>query len=100
MPSTRPAVSACPQCDERTNSSVITNPRSRNDAMSRSSPRALPRSLLALAAALVLVGCEANTAPAPMADRPVQVQRVAFADADTKREFVGVVRARYETDLG
>jgi RND family efflux transporter MFP subunit len=28
------------------------------------------------------------------------VQRVAFADADTKREFVGVVRARYETDLG
>jgi RND family efflux transporter MFP subunit len=68
--------------------------------MSRSSPRALPRSLLALAAALVLAGCEANTAPAPMADRPVQVQRVAFADADTKREFVGVVRARYETDLG
>jgi RND family efflux transporter MFP subunit len=33
-------------------------------------------------------------------DRPVQVQRVAFAQADTSRDFVGVVRARYETDLG
>jgi RND family efflux transporter MFP subunit len=66
--------------------------------MSASSP--LPRPLLALAALLVLAGCEANTAPAPTALRPVQVQRVAFADADTKREFVGVVRARYETDLG
>ena len=62
--------------------------------MSLSSP------LLALAAALLLAGCEANTAPAPTAERPVQVQRVAFADADSKREFVGVVRARYETDLG
>src|SRR5258708_27383586 len=66
----------------------------RSDVMSLSSP------LLAIAAALVLAGCEANTAPAPTAERPVQVQRVAFADADSKREFVGVVRARYETDLG
>src|SRR5713226_1876014 len=70
----------------------------RSDPMSLS--RSLPRPLLALAALLVLAGCEANTAPAPKADRPVQVQRATFEDADTKREFVGVVRARYETDLG
>ncbi len=31
---------------------------------------------------------------------PVQVQRVAFGAEDSAREFVGVVRARYETDLG
>jgi RND family efflux transporter MFP subunit len=60
----------------------------------------LPRPLLALAALLLLAGCEAQTAPAVKADRPVKVQRVIFADADTKREFVGVVRARHETDLG
>jgi RND family efflux transporter MFP subunit len=33
-------------------------------------------------------------------ERPVQVQRVAFAATNAAREFVGVVRARYETDLG
>jgi RND family efflux transporter MFP subunit len=53
-----------------------------------------------LAAAIVLAGCEANTAPAPRAERPVQAQRVAFENRDVAREFVGVVRARYETDLG
>src|SRR5712692_1922635 len=56
--------------------------------------------LTALAAVLVLAGCEANTAPAPKAERPVQVQRVAFANENSAHEFVGVVRARYETDLG
>ena len=65
-----------------------------------SAPTSLPRPLLALTALLVLAGCEANTAPAPKAERPVQVQRVTFAADDSKREFVGVVRARYETDLG
>jgi RND family efflux transporter MFP subunit len=54
----------------------------------------------ALAALLILAGCEANTAPAPKAERPVQVQRVAFESNATTHEFVGVVRARYETDLG
>jgi RND family efflux transporter MFP subunit len=53
-----------------------------------------------LAAGLLLAGCEANTAPAPRAERPVQVQRVAFESREVAREFVGVVRARYETDLG
>jgi RND family efflux transporter MFP subunit len=33
-------------------------------------------------------------------DRPVQVQRVAFDTNGTSRDFVGVVRARHETDLG
>ena len=54
----------------------------------------------ALTAMLVLAGCQANTAPAPQAERPVQVQRVSFERNGATREFVGVVRARYETDLG
>jgi RND family efflux transporter MFP subunit len=33
-------------------------------------------------------------------ERPVQIQRVALVNEIAKREFVGVVRARYETDLG
>lgn len=33
-------------------------------------------------------------------ERPVQVQRVAYQTEDASREFVGVVRARYESDLG
>jgi RND family efflux transporter MFP subunit len=59
-----------------------------------------PKPLALLATAVLLAGCEANTAPALRAERPVQVQRVAFEARDVAREFVGVVRARYETDLG
>src|SRR6476646_3802159 len=58
------------------------------------------RPLAALAVLVVLAGCEANTAPAPKSERPVQIQRISFENADSAREFVGVVRPRYETDLG
>jgi RND family efflux transporter MFP subunit len=62
--------------------------------------RLSPNPLTAFALLLVLAGCEANTAPATKTERPVQVQRVLFANGDATREFVGTVRARYETDLG
>ena len=55
----------------------------------------LARPLPALAAALLLAACSAETAPAPRAERPVQVQSVAFQAEDAARDFVGVVRARY-----
>ena len=58
------------------------------------------RSLAVLSAALMLAACQAETAPAPRSERPVQVQRVLFETGVSAREFVGVVRARYETDLG
>src|SRR5689334_16480973 len=56
--------------------------------------------LLMLVVALALAGCQAETAPLAKVERPVQVQRVAFESGAAAREFVGVVRARYETDLG
>ena len=62
--------------------------------------RSVAKPLVAFAALLVLAGCGANTAPAPKSERPVQVQRVAFAAETAARDFVGVVRARHETDLG
>jgi RND family efflux transporter MFP subunit len=60
-----------------------------------------PRAVFIVAALTLLPACQepAASASAPPA-RPVQVQRVAFANEDAAREFVGVVRARYETDLG
>jgi RND family efflux transporter MFP subunit len=83
-----------PETDEFTFSSVIsrqnvTPPRNRWLAP-----------LLALGAAALLAGCQAETAPIASIERPVQVQRVAFANGSAAREFVGVVRARHETDLG
>ena len=61
--------------------------------------------VLSLIALLLLAGCEAPAATPPAAAaatavRPVQVQRVKFESDGAKHEFVGVVRARYETDLG
>ena len=61
---------------------------------------ARPNPLIAFAMLLLLAGCEANTAPATKSERPVQVQRVAFENENAAHDFVGVVRARYETDLG
>src|SRR5215212_10280923 len=59
-----------------------------------------PNLVTTFAMLLLLAGCEANTAPAVKSERPVQVQRVAFENGATSQEFVGVVRARHETDLG
>ena len=57
--------------------------------------------LLALSLLPFLAACNdlAQSADAKP-ERPVQVQKVAFEPSDVSREFVGVVRARYETDLG
>src|SRR5262249_16607875 len=91
---------ACPKCDDRTISSVITSSRSETRAMAQPILPRPVRALAALAALFVLAGCEANTAPAAKSERPVQIQRVSFQSAYCAREFVGVVRPRYETDLG
>jgi RND family efflux transporter MFP subunit len=56
--------------------------------------------IAALALALAVAGCEGAAHPVAQVERPVQVQRVAFAREQSSRDFVGVVRARYETDLG
>jgi RND family efflux transporter MFP subunit len=62
-------------------------------------PSSLLQPFAAFAMLIVLAGCEAQTAPAPKAERPVQVQEVSFDSETMSREFVGVVRARYESDL-
>src|SRR4051795_8382047 len=69
------------------------DPRSRPMSVSRSNP------LVALLMLLLLAGCEANTAPSVTSERPVQVQRISYDNENASREFVGVVRARYQTDL-
>jgi RND family efflux transporter MFP subunit len=62
--------------------------------------RPLP-AILALSMLPLLAACQEPAAVANDAhERPVQVQRVAFANEDSAREFVGIVRARYESDLG
>jgi RND family efflux transporter MFP subunit len=49
----------------------------------------------------LLAACDDHAASATAKpERPVQVHRVAFENENATREFVGVVRARYETDLG
>jgi RND family efflux transporter MFP subunit len=54
---------------------------------------------IALLPLLAACGDQATSATgAPK--RPVEVQHVAFQSGDTSHEFVGVVRARYETDVG
>jgi RND family efflux transporter MFP subunit len=55
----------------------------------------------AMALLPVLAACDDPAASATArAERPVQVQQVAFENENPVRELVGVVRARHETDLG
>lgn len=85
------------QCDERRDSSLVSLHKKNR------TPPARRRWLLvlgALAALPLMSGCQAETASAPQLRRPVQVTRVAFTSREKARDFVGVIRARYETDLG
>jgi RND family efflux transporter MFP subunit len=100
-----PKASLRPKSDDFLFSSVISHHATSHAAGASSRPMARApgawRSLVAaLGATLLLAACSAETAPAPKSERPVQVQTVAFETGATAREFVGVVRARYETDLG
>ena len=66
-----------------------------------SSSNSLLRALPIIAFLPLLAACDDHAASATAKpDRPVQVERVAFENENATREFVGVVRARYETDLG
>src|SRR4249919_734850 len=58
-----------------------------------------PVALVALLPLLAACGDQAASANSNP-ERPVQVQQVAFQSEDATHEFVGVVRARFETDLG
>lgn len=105
-----PDASLCPSCDEFQFSSVINRQVAtfleRLSGEISAPSRVVPTltrwrsALTVLIAALALAGCQAETAPIAGIERPVQVQRVTFENGDSAREFVGVVRARYETDLG
>ncbi len=56
--------------------------------------------LLAIAAAAILAGCQAETAPAERSARPVQVESVTLVEDGVTREFVGIIAPRTETALG
>lgn len=91
--------------DERASPSLVTELRPLPAAPGRTPMRRRPalrpvRALAGLATLALLAGCQAETSPVARAPRPVQTQRVAFATEDAARDFVGVIRARYETDLG
>jgi RND family efflux transporter MFP subunit len=60
----------------------------------------LAEPLAALAVLFVIAGCQTESSPTARSEHPVQVQRVTFESEATSREFVGVIKARYESDLG
>src|ERR1700677_1446506 len=103
----------CPKRDESRISLVIidhktgraSRPRNPNHRPKRSpvmsTRTAMLRVVSALALLPLLAACDDQTAsPVATAHRPVQVQRVTYLPENAAREFAGVVRARYETDLG
>ena len=68
--------------------------------MASSIPTAL-KALAAVSLLPLLAACQDQAVSAvARPERPVQVQQVAFRSDNASREFVGVVRARHETDLG
>src|SRR5262249_37261389 len=70
-------------------------------ATMQTSSISLLRAVVFIAFLPLLAACGDHAASATAKpERPVQVQRVAFENENATREFVGVVRACYETDLG
>lgn len=62
---------------------------------------AMLKALSTVALLALLAGCgDQATSASSKPERPVLVQRVEFQSEDGSRDFVGVVRARHETDLG
>jgi RND family efflux transporter MFP subunit len=62
---------------------------------------AISKALSSVALLALLAGCgDQATSAVSKPERPVLVQRVEFQSEDESRDFVGVVRARHETDLG
>src|ERR1700733_12472148 len=97
--SNRGEAELCLQCDEIRKSSRVIR-QSRSAAMPSSSMSAL-RALAAVALLPLLAACQDQAVSAiTKPGHPVQVQRFAFQPQNASREFVGVVRSRYETDLG
>src|SRR6266699_3672030 len=67
--------------------------------MQISATKLAPLAMVALLPLLAACGDAATSATASP-ERPVQVKYIAFQTDEASRDFVGVVRARYETDLG
>jgi RND family efflux transporter MFP subunit len=86
-----------PERDERIDSSLVSLHKKNRTPPAR---RRWFMVLGALAALPLMSGCQAETAPAPEVRRPVQVMHVTLTSREKARDFVGVIRARYETDLG
>jgi RND family efflux transporter MFP subunit len=86
---------------------VVTKNEFRHSSQFSERNRAMPVSIsqlgafAAIALLPLLSACQDLTASAALTpERPVQVQRVSLEGQQATREFVGVVRARHETDLG
>ena len=73
-------------------------------ASSNAQPRGLARSTLAAAAILALAaglsGCKSESAPYVAAPQPVRAATVELSTATDNRSYTGVIKPRYESDLG